>query len=135
MSEITAIDTNTNSYLAQVDYFRKRLLRNKYRCHKKIVDLALNSRESLAELFFYQYNCLNDYYQTIMETMKKEDDQFSMLRADRTYRNIISDASSCMSIIIKNTEDFLSLLLSIENDLNTTAKNFEMINKRLKEYE
>lgn len=124
MSEITAIDTNTNSYLAQVDYFRKRLLRNKYRCHKKIVDLALNSRESLAELFFYQYNCLNDYYQTIMETMKKEDDQFSMLRADRTYRNIISDASNCMSVIIKNTEDFLSLLLSIENDLNTTAKNF-----------
>jgi len=124
LSEITAIDTNTNSYLAQVDYFRKRLLRNKYRCHKKIVDLALNSRESLAELFFYQYNCLNDYYQTIMETMKKEDDQFSMLRADRTYRNIISDASNCMSVIIKNTEDFLSLLLSIENDLNTTAKNF-----------
>ncbi len=52
--------------------------------------------------------------------MKKEDDQFSMLRADKTIKNIIADASGCMGVIIKNTEDFLNLLLSIENDLKTT---------------
>jgi hypothetical protein len=55
-----------------------------------------------------------------MNAMKQEDDQFSMLRADKTYQNIISDASGCMGVIIKNTEDFLNLLLSIENDLKTT---------------
>ncbi len=89
------------------------MLKNKYKCHKKLVDLAMNSRESLAELFFYQYNCLNDYYQTIMNAMKQEDDQFSMMRADKTYRNLIFDAGGCMNVIIKNTEDFLNLLEGI----------------------
>ena len=103
LSEITAIDANTNSYFTQVNHFRKQLLKNKYKFLKKFVDLALNSRESLAELFYYQYNCLNDYYQTIMSEMEQENDQFSMLRANKTYRSIISDASGCMGVIIKNT--------------------------------
>ncbi len=45
--------------------------------------------------------------------MQHEDDQFSMMRADKTYRNIIIDASGCMGVILKNTEDFLNLLEGI----------------------
>lgn len=70
-----------------------------------------------------------------MNAMKNSDDQFSMMRADKSYRNLTADASGCIGVIIKNTEEFLNLLLSIENDLKTTEKNFEMINKRLKEYQ
>lgn len=68
-NEIIAVDTNTSAFFYPLDTFRKQLLKNKYRQHKRLLELAENSRESLAELFYYQYNCLNDYYKVILKAM------------------------------------------------------------------
>jgi hypothetical protein len=70
MKDLQTVNKNTENFYAPLDHLRKRLLKNKYTIHKNFITLAINSRESLMELFFYLFNCFNQYNKLIQKSMQ-----------------------------------------------------------------